>query len=356
MKTKKLHRLYKNAAITAGIFAVAIAVCLPLSLMNVDNTYFIVPVFILAVTLVARFTDGYVYGMAASFASVFCVNYIFTYPFWQFNLSISGYPLTFAAMLFVSVIISSLTTQIKEQEQLKFEVEKEKMHANLLRAISHDIRTPLASILGTSSTILQNEDLPVSERNELLLEINRQSQWLVRTTENLLSLTRFTGSVVTLKKTDEVLEEIIGSAILKFRKNCGDLPIKVSMPDTIMLVPMDAMLIEQVLINIFDNVSVHAPTATRIFLRISHEPDRVVIMVEDDGQGIAPAKLKHIFDGYIPGDSAVRTGERHNMGIGLSVCKSIIGAHGGEMTAENNDYGGATFRFWLPLSEDANEF
>lgn len=352
MKIPDLHRLFKNLGITAGILAIAIAICLPLSRLNEANTSFIVPVFILAVTLVARLTDGYIYGMAISFFSVFCVNYMFTYPFWQFNMSISGYPLTFAAMLSVSVIISSLTTQIKKQEQLHFEVEKEKMHANLLRAISHDIRTPLASILGTSSTIIQNEDLPASERNELLMEINRQSEWLVRIAENLLSLTRFTGSEVTLKKTDEVLEEIIGSAILKFRKNCGDLPINVSMPDTIMLVPMDAMLIEQVLLNLFDNVAVHAPTATRIFLRISHEPDRAVIMVEDDGSGIAPSKLDHIFDGHISGDSGARTDGRHNMGIGLSVCKSIIRAHGGEMSAENNNFGGATFKFWLPLAED----
>lgn len=356
MKKFDKKKFWRNTWRTVAIFAVATGVCMPLSMLNGVSTSFIVPVFILAVTLVARLTDGYVYGVAASFVSVFCVNYIFTYPYWKLNFSITGYPLTFAAMLFVSVIISSLTTQIKKQEQLKFMVEKEKMHANLLRAISHDIRTPLASILGTSSTIIQNEDLPVNERNELLHEINKQAEWLVRTTENLLSLTRFTGSEVVLKKTDEVLEEIIGSAILKFRKNRGVLPINVSMPDSIMLVPMDAMLIEQVLINLFDNVAVHAPTATRIFLRVSHEKSRVAIMVEDDGQGIPPAKLEHIFDGHISGDSEARADGRHSMGIGLSVCKSIIRAHGGEMQAENNDYGGATLRFWLPITEETNEF
>lgn len=355
MKKIDRKRLWRNWGITLGLNVLACLVCLPLTKLNSHNNSFILPVFILVVALVARLTDGYFYGVVSSFVSVFCVNYMFTYPYWHFTLSISGYPMTFAILLFVSVMISSLTTQIKKQEQLRFIVEKEKMHADLLRAISHDIRTPLASILGTTSAIVQNKDLPSDERDELLMEVNHQAEWLVRTTENLLSLTRFTGSDVALKKTDEVMEEIIGSAILKYRKNRGKLPIDVSMPDTIMLVPMDAMLIEQVLINLFDNVAIHAPTATRIHLRVSHESDRVGIMVEDDGQGIAPGRLEHIFDGNLTGDSEAKTVGRHSMGIGLSVCKSIIKAHGGEMSAENNTLGGATLKFWLPLSEETHE-
>lgn len=355
MKNSKKKNILRNMGVTLGLIVLAIGICMPLTALNKYETTFILPAFILMVMLVARLTDGYFYGVFASFAGVFCVNYIFTYPFWQFNLSIAGYPLTFAALFFVSVTVSSLTTQIKKQEQLKYMVEKEKMHADLLRAISHDIRTPLASILGTSSLIVQNEDMPKDERNELLMEIGSQAEWLVRTTENLLSLTRFTGSDVSLKKTEEVVEEIVGSAIGKYRKKRGGIPIKMAAPEDIVLAPMDAMLIEQVLINLFDNVAIHAPTATRIAIRISHDGDRVGVMVEDDGQGIPPERLEHIFDGDLAGDSAKTTEGKHSMGIGLSVCKSIIKAHGGEMIAENNILGGATFKFWLPLEDGGNQ-
>lgn len=102
--------------------------------------------FVLAVLFISRFTDGYIYGLVASMVAVVGVNYVFTYPYFEFNFTITGYPLTFLSMLAVSISVGTLTTQIKQQEQIKLEVEKEKMRANLLRAVSHDIRTPLTSL------------------------------------------------------------------------------------------------------------------------------------------------------------------------------------------------------------------
>lgn len=185
----------RNAAICAGILGVAVALSMVLSGIYDDNNPFAMPVFILAVALIARLTEGYRYGIAASLAGTFCVNYMFTYPFWQFDVTYTGYPLTFTVMLVVSLIIGTLTTQIKRQEQLRFDAEREKMRANLLRAIAHDLRTPLASILGASST-LKSRDLPPEDRAKLLDAIDRDAQWLVRMTENLLSVTRFTLSLI----------------------------------------------------------------------------------------------------------------------------------------------------------------
>ena len=140
----------RDTLIWAGIMAAAVGLSMALSGIYDDNNPFATPVFILAVTLIARLTHGYRYGVAASIVGTFCVNYMFTYPFWEFDVTPTGYPLTFSMLLMVSLIISALTTQIKRQEQLRFAAEREKMHADLLRAIAHDIRTPLASILGAA--------------------------------------------------------------------------------------------------------------------------------------------------------------------------------------------------------------
>ena len=353
MGKRKNKRIGFDFLISAGILLAAILLSMALSAIHNDNNPFAMPVFILAVALIARLTDGYLYGIAAALVSTFCVNFMFTYPFWQFDVTLSGYPLTFLMMLVVSVIISALTTQVKRQEQLRYEAEREKMHANLLRAIAHDIRTPLASILGASSA-LREQRLSDADRDALLDGINRDARWLVRVTENLLSVTRLSGGDVTLKKTDEVLEEIVGSAILKYRRTPDALPVQVDMPDRLLLVPMDATLIEQVLINLFDNVSAHATGATQIWLHISWEANRVVLKVEDDGAGIPAGMLPTLFDGGVHQKDGGHPDDRRSMGIGLSVCRSIIRAHGGDMSAGSSPHGGASFSFHLPCTEAEN--
>lgn len=350
MREKTDKRILRNTAVTAGILLAAVLLSMALSGIHDDNNPFATPLFILAVAMIARLTDGYAYGIAASLVGTFCVNYMFTSPFWEFDITQTGYPLTFAMLLVVSVIISALTTQIKRQEELRFEADHEKMRANLLRAVAHDIRTPLASILGASSA-LKEQTLPEADRAELLDGIHRDAQWLVRVTENLLSVTRFSGGEVMLKKTDEVLEEIIGSAIVKYRRAPDALPVHVDRPERIALVPMDGMLIEQVLVNLFDNVSAHAETATAIWLHVAYEPDRVVIRVEDDGRGIPEGQLAKLFEGSAQDTARSRGDDRRSMGIGLSVCRTIVRAHGGDMRAGNSARGGAMLSFYLPCTE-----
>ncbi|MBQ8161804.1 MAG: DUF4118 domain-containing protein [Clostridia bacterium] len=334
----------------ALILGAAMAISFVLARVNDDNNPFAMAVFLLAVALVARVTSGYFWGIAASVAATFCVNYFFSYPFWAFDVTYPGYPLTMTVMLVVSVLISTLTTQIKRQEQLKLEVDREKMHANLLRAIAHDIRTPLSSILGASSA-LQEQQLSEEAQASLIEGIHRDARWLVRVTENLLSVTRFSGSEVKLKKEDEVLEEIIGSAILKYHQTPGTLPVKVETPEDILLVPADGVLLEQVLINLFDNVSAHAEGASQIWLHVASADERVVVSVEDDGKGIPAAQLPHILDGTMQQTSRLRSDDRRSMGIGLSVCRSIIRAHGGELRADRSHHGGAAFSFDLPIKD-----
>ena len=353
MKKITWKQALRDALVSAGFLGLAVLISGLLSQLHNDSNPFAPSLFILAVALVARFTTGYVWGFIASAVSVICVNYIFTYPFLEFNFSISGYPLTFACMLLVSVLISTLTTQIKKQEQLRFEMEREKMRADLLRSVSHDLRTPLTSMLGASSVLMEDANLSDADRMDLAREINKDARWLVRMTENILSVTKFSGEGVKLKKEAEVVEEVLGSAIGKFRKNYGDIPINVDKPDEILVTDMDATLIEQVLINLLENAVMHGRTTTQIDVRIARERGRVRVTVEDDGAGFAPQQLPHAFDGQ----SSVREGDhpdgRRNMGIGLSACRAILHAHGGDIQAYNRKSGGAGVSFWLPDEEDA---
>lgn len=336
------------------LFVAAILLCTRLSSIHDDNNHFSVPIFILVVSLVARFTTGYLYGVVASILGVFCVNYMFTYPYFEFDMSIAGYPLTFAAMLMVSVCISTLTSQIKKHEHMRMEAEMEKLRANLLRSVSHDLRTPLTSIVGSSSVLLENKELSVLQQNELLTEIHKDAQWLARITENILSVTKFSGTHVRLHKECEVVEEIVSSAIVKSRRNHPDIPINVTKPDEILLAPMDATLIEQVLLNLLDNAVVHGKNTTAVQVHIFQTNKHVHIRICDNGTGIPQALFPHLFDGYA---SLYRknTDDTRSMGIGLSVCQSIVKAHNGQISAKNNENGGATFEFWLP-AEEVNEY
>ena len=353
MKKITWKQSLRNLLVSVGFLGLAILISALLSQLHNDSNPFAPSLFILAVALIARFTSGYICGIIASAVSVLCVNYLFTYPFLEFNLSISGYPLTFACMLLVSVIVSTLTTQIKKQEQLRFDMEREKMRADLLRSVSHDLRTPLTSMLGASSVLMEDQNLSPADRMDLAREINKDARWLVRMTENILSVTKFSGEGVKLKKEAEVVEEVLGSAIGKFRKNYGEIPINVDKPDEILMTAMDATLIEQVLINLLENAVMHGKTTTQIDVRIAREHKRVRVTVEDDGAGFAPQQLPHAFDGQ----SSVREGAhpdgRRNMGIGLSACRAILHAHGGDIEAYNRKSGGAGVSFWLPDEEDA---
>ena len=341
----------RSAALFALIFAAALLLSAALSRLFDDNNQFSIPVFILAVSLIARGTRGYVWGVAASVLGVLCVNVIFTYPYWEFDMTLTGYPLTFTAMLLVSLIISTLTSRIKQQEQLRLAVEMERMRANLLRSVSHDLRTPLTSIIGSSSVLMEDEELSPEQRRELLAEINKDARWLARVTENILSITRFSGDEVRLRVEDEVIEEIVASAIVKFRRNHPEIAVQVARPDEILLAPMDATLIEQMLLNLFDNAAAHGGHVQNIRVSIARDGGAARVTVADDGAGISRDALPALFDGV----RFAQSDDGRNMGIGLSVCRSIIHAHGGSISAENGADGGARFTFRLPLEKKESD-
>ncbi|MDD5900554.1 MAG: DUF4118 domain-containing protein [Lachnospiraceae bacterium] len=343
---------WKDSLITIGILTVATICCFILRRGGQTDSH--VPlVFVLAVLLVSRFTNSYFYGMFSSAIAVIGVNYIFTYPYFHLNFTLNGYPLTFVAMFSVSIVVSMLTTQIKQQEKIRAEIEKERMRGNLLRAVSHDIRTPLTSIVGAVSAVAENHDKLSKEKILTLLgDVKEEAQWLVRVVENLLLVTRIDSDSAKVAKEPEMVEEILAEAVVKFKKRFPEAPVKTEMPEEVLFVPMDAMLIEQVLCNLMENAVVHGGVVSEILLGVRKEGDYAVFSVKDDGVGIGKDVLPRLLKESIYNGNETNMDGKRNMGIGLTVCKSIICAHGGSVEAYNRKAGGAAFEFRLPIKEE----
>lgn len=314
----------------------------------------ITTVFVFAVFLISLLTDGYFYGVLGAFIATVAVNYAFTFPYFALNFTIPVNMISGFIMIAIAIFTSALTTKLKQHEATKTESEKERMRANLLRAVSHDLRTPLTTIYGSSTTLLENNDTLTSEqRAKIVNGIKEDSEWLVRMVENLLSVTKIDSGQVKILKTPTVLEELIDSVMLKFKKRYPAQKVKIELPDDMVIIPMDAILIEQVLINILENAVQHAKGMTTLILRVSTLDNRAIFEIKDNGCGINPKYLETLFTGYYTSENDVADSQKKNAGIGLSVCSSIIKAHGGTISAENIKTGGAVFRFELD-TEEAN--
>ena len=323
-----------------------------LFLVEQFNTKTMTPmIFVLGVFLVSWRTQGYLFGIAASLISVLAVNWAFTYPYWEFDLISPECISSAVVMLIVAAVTGTLTTRLKQQEKLKAEAEKERMRGNLLRAVSHDLRTPLTSIYGACSTMLDSfDDIPSERKIKMLNDIRSDSQWLTRMVENLLSVTRVDAGSVRLSKHSTVLEELIDALLVKFRKHYPYQQVLVELPEEFVAIPMDPMLIEQVLMNLLENALFHARGMEHLWLRVEIKSSKAVFHVEDDGCGIPPEKMDRLFTGLL--DSLTPTdASRSNMGIGLSVCRTIIKAHGSDIQARNRPEGGAAFSFALEMEE-----
>ena len=308
----------------------------------------ITTVFAFGVFLISLLTDGYVCGIVSAFAATFSINYAFTFPFFSFNFTIPENFLSALIMIVISLLTSALTTKLKTWQELKAEGEREMMRANLLRAVSHDLRTPLTTIYGSSSAILDNYGtLTEQQKVRMVTGIKEDSEWLIRMVENLLSITRLDSGSVEIIKTPTVVEELIDSVIIKFKKRYPSQSVTIDIPDEIITVPMDAILIEQVLVNLLENAVQHAVGMKKLSLRVEKKDGKAIFEVSDDGCGIAEDRLEKIFTGYYDAAEPISDPQKRNAGIGLSVCATIINAHGGSIKAENAKGGGAIFRFAL---------
>ena len=185
--------------------------------------------------------------------------------------------------------------------------------------------------------------------------IKEDSEWLIRMVENLLSVTRIDSGRMKLIKTPTVLEELIDSVVLKFKKRYPTQSIELDLPDALVLIPMDAILIEQVIINILENAVHHAKGFTKLTLRVFTVGDKAIFEISDNGCGIRKDRIDKIFTSVVQAEADASDTQKRNAGIGLTVCAAIIKAHGGSIAAENAKGGGAIFRFSLFTEEETSE-
>lgn len=321
-----------NITITFLILLAASLVCIALDPLSSSDSH--VPlIFILAELFISMTTQGYLYGIVSSAVSVFLVNIVFTYPYMKVDFSLTGYPLTFFCMFGVSITVCTLSKKVRENQ-------KEKVRANLLRAISHDIRTPLTAILGSISAVKEGgSELDVNTRNKLLSEAEEEAHWLIGVVENLLSITNIETSPKGQLHTEDLpVEEVLASSISKFSHQYPEFKVEVNMPNYPVMATMDAILIEQVLLNILQNSAKHGETADKAIISITNSDTHVRFTIEDNGIGFSRNER-------IISDSS------KNIGIGLSVCSTIISSHGGSVKTYNSKNGGAVVSFTLPVKK-----
>ena len=331
-------------------------------------------VFVLAVVMISLLTEGYVYGIASSIIGGFCINYFFMVPYAAFSLSYTGYPVAMISMIAISCVVCALTTRVKNQRAeairrekrtkslyelnerlnaektaIQLESARETIRGNILRAVSHDLRTPLTSISGAASVLLNSPE--VSPQNVTMLrDIKNDADSLIIMVENLLSITRIQDGNIPLKKHEEMLEEVAGDAILTTRRRFPECHVELDMSEDILFFPMEPMLVKQVMVNLLENAIRHSGDTQHITLHLFRQDDWAVVEVRDRGKGLSSEICQAVQAGKqleknLSGDKS------RGMGIGLSVCQSIIKAHGGFFVAGNNPEGGAVFRFGLPMEE-----
>jgi two-component system sensor histidine kinase KdpD len=233
----------------------------------------------------------------------------------------------------------------EEAQQAQVRAETEQLRSSLLSSVSHDLRTPLASITGTISGLLEDEEqIDRRTRRELLRSVYDEVERLNRLVNNLLDMMRLESGAVVVKKEWYLLEEVVGTALAHMGKRLQGRSVSTCLPAELSLVQLDAVLIDQVLVNLLDNAVKYTPAGSPIEVSASQEDSIVRIEVADRGQGIPPGDGQRVFEKFYRGHTASIRG----VGLGLAICRAIVEAHGGTIWAENRPGGGAAFRFTLP--------
>ena len=235
-----------------------------------------------------------------------------------------------------------------EREQIRLDMESEHLKSTLLRSISHDLRTPLTEISGAGNLIADNIDVLTREEiHKFITDINIEAEWLTMTVQNILNMTRISDGRLDIQQEYESMDDLITQTITRLPASYDHSRLHTELPDKIILVYVDGNLIVQVLLNLLDNAYKHSGTDSRITLRGSFEGGFACFTVSDNGCGIASSILPNIFDGFVTMQTTT-SDNRRGVGLGLSICKAIINAHGGTITAENLPGGGACFKILLP--------
>jgi two-component system, OmpR family, sensor histidine kinase KdpD len=323
----------------------------------------VVMVYLLGVVVVSvRY--GRALSLGAAVASVLCFDFFFVPPVYTFAVDDPGHLVTFAVMLVVAIVISTLTRRVqqhaREAEEAALERERlardnreahlraetEQIRSALLSSVSHDLRTPLAVVTGAASTLLDDKIAP-AVRAELTETIMREAASLERRLENLLDMTRLEGGTIRLRRQWQPLEEVVGVALRRTEAALSRRDVMISLPEKLSLVPIDGGLIEQVFVNLLENAAKHTPEGTPIHIAAHDVDGAVEIHVDDRGPGVPAGDTTRIFEKFQRGDAEVA-----GAGLGLSICRAIIAAHGGQIWVTPREGSGASFRFTIPIVGD----
>lgn len=320
----------------------------------------IVVVYIFFVVLSTSFVMkyAYIYGVVAAVASTCAYNFFFTEPYYDISVKDPTYFITFLVMLVISIIIGTFTTRVRiDAERIKkkeLEVVQERYRANLLRAISHDLRTPLAGIIGNSEMLMDMIEKK-DTKYEIAKGIHKDANWLHALVENILSLTRLQSEEFRLQKQQELAEELVESAVSFIEKRATGHEIRVELPEEPVWVSLDAHLIGQTLVNFLDNAVKYTPVGEEIAVKVERleQSGEVMFTVADRGEGIAEEELDQIFQMFYTNNRS-NVGTQQGIGLGLVICETIVKAHGGRIWGDNRKDGkGAVFSFTVPCREES---
>lgn len=263
--------------------------------------------------------------------------------------------------IYVDTVISQITLVLErerlneEKEETKLQIEKERLKSTLLRSISHDLRTPLTGIAGSSNFLYDNYMyLDEETAKSMLNDICTDAEWLNSMVENLLNMTRIQEGRLEIQKKKEVVDDLISGAVTLVSKRLGNHHLKTVTPHDIVLLPVDARLFTQVLVNLIDNAIRHSGNETTITVSARVIGSFITFKVSDNGSGIPEEQMDKVFDNFFT--TAYENGDKQRgVGLGLTICKAIVEAHGGHIKAFNHEDGGATFQVDMPMEVKRNE-
>lgn len=265
--------------------------------------------------------------------------------------------LHFEEIQFIETVLTQVALAIEHdhfnqlKEQAKLDIEREKLKTNLLRSISHDLRTPLTSIRGGTEFLKENlEILPTTTMRNLLDNMENDISWLIRLIENLLNMTKIQDKALTIHKKSEIIDDLISEAVSKMIKYKGKHEIIIQPTEQIEFIQVDSHLLVQVFINIIDNAFKHTREDSKIVITTKKRDTRMLIEIADDGGGMDETQLVHIFESFFT--TSVGNDLHRGLGLGLAICQTIIQAHSGILTVKNNEKGGLTFLISLPTGDE----
>ena len=347
--SRRTHSIIRDGGRAAGILIAATLVGLLFSGLKIPEAN-IIAVYILGVLIISIITSSWMYSFLASVISVLAFNFLFTIPRFTLRAYDPSYPVTFGIMFLVALITGSLASRMKEyareSAQAAMQIEKEQLRADLLRSISHDLRTPLTSISGNASNLLSNEnEFSQETRMQIYGDIYDDSMWLIKLVENLLSVTRIEDGRMDLRMSAELMDEVIAEAMRHTDRNRDGRKIEVSSDEEFILGKMDARLIVQVVINLVDNAVKYTPEGGDIHVKVQDWEMYLEIAVTDTGRGIPESVQATIFKRFYR-EEAVH--DVDGIGIGLYLAREIITMQGGYITVESEVGKGSTFSIFLP--------